>query len=91
MIQVSARVKTIIFVDRRPLFEVPPDKFGTVVRAERDCIAVQMDESIEGCEEWNNQVRFIPDDCGEYWNGTQLDTVEKVFYYHFCFTGEMAA
>lgn len=91
VIQVGARVQTITIVDRRPLFEVPPGKFGTVVRAERDFIVVQMDERIEGCEEWSNQVRFIPDDCGEYWWQTRLDTVEKVFYYHFCFTGEMVA
>jgi hypothetical protein len=91
VIRVGARVQTITSVDRRPLFEVPPGKFGTVVRAERDYIAVQVDEPIAGCEEWDNQVRFIPGDCGEYWYATKLDTVEKVFFYHFCFTGEMAA
>src|SRR3954465_11563127 len=88
VIYVGARVKTITYVDRRPLFEVPPHQLGTVVRAKRDFVAVQMDERIEGCEEWHNQIRFIPDDCGEYWYHTTLDTVEKVFFYHFCLTGE---
>lgn len=81
MIAVGERGKTITTVDRRPQYWVPPDKTGTVIRAEQDCIVVQMDEPIEGCEQ--NQVVFTPDNYGMYWWQTNLDTVEMVYRYHF--------
>ncbi len=91
MIAKGARARTITYVDRRPLYWVPPGKFGTVTSAGRDFIAIEMDEPIDGLEGCHNQVRFTSENCGLYRWQTWLDTVEQVCRYHFVIYPETSA
>lgn len=47
-------------LDFYPFFELKKGSTGTVnyVNPERGTCVVMMDEAIEGCEEWNNEVYF---------------------------------
>lgn len=65
-IKVGDRVRTKEWVCRYDFFEVAPDKTGTVTELSRQSLSVKMDEHIDGCEEWDNELVYVlPDDSFE--------------------------
>lgn len=60
------RVELANYVDRFPFFQVAPGATGTVTEASENLVTIKMDEFIDGCEEWDNEVIFnLPDDHEE--------------------------
>jgi hypothetical protein len=63
---VGDRVKLIEYVDRFPFFQVAPDAEGTITECERNYLSVKMDDPIDGCEEWDNEIIFnLPEEAFE--------------------------
>lgn len=53
---VGDRVELVRLVDRLPDFLVEAGKTGTVTCANEREVYVQMDDKIDGAEEWDNQI-----------------------------------
>jgi len=62
-------------VDRFPHFVAEAGASGTVTEATDSLIALKLDESLPGAEEWDNEVRWTSDDIE-----TADQTVAAVFY-----------
>lgn len=58
----GTRVRLRHSVDRYPHFLAPMGATGTVVVSEEQIFAVKMDETLEGCEEWDNEIVWYEDD-----------------------------
>lgn len=57
------RVELTEYVDRFPFFCAAPGTQGTVTESSDSLLIVRMDEHIDGCEEWDNELIFnLPDD-----------------------------
>jgi hypothetical protein len=59
---VGARVQLTRDVDRYPHFLAKAGMTGTVVQNDRHALAVRMDAVLPGCEEWDNQILWVPED-----------------------------
>lgn len=56
--QVGSRVRLVRDVERYPHFVADEGRTGMVTRLDDDLIAVQLDDPLEGAEEWSNEVRW---------------------------------
>ena len=59
---VGARVRLTANVDRYPHFIAEEGSRGTVACDDNDMYSVRMDLTIEGCEEWHNEVCWYQHD-----------------------------
>ena len=57
---VGTRIKLNGPVDRFPHFIAPKGATGTIVISDTELVAARMDEKIDGCEEWDNEVCWYP-------------------------------
>lgn len=57
----GTRVRLRRDVDRYPFFIAPEGATGTVVECSCDALLVKMDEHIDGCEEWDNEIMWTED------------------------------
>lgn len=60
-LKMGDRVRLRRDVERYPHFIARAGMTGTVVIADHDTIAVRMDEHLDGCEEWDNEVIWSDD------------------------------
>jgi len=68
-LQAGDRVRLTACADRFPHFLVQPGGEGTVVLNEDDSsVAIRMDAHIPGCEEWDNEITWVPEDEAEWEN-----------------------
>jgi hypothetical protein len=63
---VNTRVVLAKDVERYPHFTAYAGSVGTVVYSTDDFFSVCFDEPIEGCEEWDNEVVWVPEDDDEW-------------------------
>lgn len=54
----GARVELIEYADRFPFFLVHPGAKGTVTEVSEHLVTIKMDDHIDGCEEWDNEVIY---------------------------------
>lgn len=64
--QEGTRVRLTDAVERFPYFSVEAGGTGTVTVDEDQLICVKMDDLIPGCEDWDNEIQFTPDDESEW-------------------------
>lgn len=63
------RVELVDYFDRFPHFLVAPGATGVVSSVENNLLCVKMDETIAGCEEWDNEIVFVlPEEAAEVLN-----------------------
>lgn len=75
-IKVGGRVISKREIDRFPFFVLGKNKTGTIVEStigennrglmDRQLIAIKMDNPIEGCEEWDNQIEYYDESIDEF-------------------------
>jgi hypothetical protein len=58
-LNVGDRITLIDEVDRFPHFIASKGAKGTVEFTEADTICISMDDHIDGCEEWDNEIVWI--------------------------------
>lgn len=59
---VGTRVRLTEDAERFPFFIAPKGGLGTVTMDDQWIYAVKMDEPLDGCEEWDNEVCWYPED-----------------------------
>lgn len=59
----STRVVLIRDIERYPHFIAVKGRTGVIVVADPDCIAVRLDDPLDGAEEWDNEVHFYSFDA----------------------------
>lgn len=57
--QEGTRVRLTQDVERYPHFVAPQGAKGTVTKSRDDLVAVQLDEPLNGAEEWDNEVQWF--------------------------------
>src|SRR6266446_9475397 len=78
------RVCNVRYIDRHPYFLLNQIGLtGTVTSVEKHLILVKMDESISGCQEWDNAIQLTDDEFGDHGNGVVIDSMIDLFYYYF--------
>lgn len=60
--KVGARVTLSQAIDRYPHFGVEAGATGTVVEWTEHMVRVRADVLIAGCEEWDNEIQWVPED-----------------------------
>jgi hypothetical protein len=59
---VGTRVRLTQYADRFPHFIADKGAVGTVTVDDEYLYAVKMDDRLDGCEEWGNEVTWLPED-----------------------------
>lgn len=54
----GSRIELVDYADRFPFFLVPPGAKGTVTEVSDNVVCIKMDEHIDGCEGWDNEVIY---------------------------------
>lgn len=59
------RVRLTRNVDRYPHFIAPAGATGVLTSCDNDLWAVRLDLKVDGAEDWDNEVQWYPDNCGD--------------------------
>ena len=79
--KIGDRVITIDEVDKYPHFIVPKGKKGTILEYSTDIVRIRMDDYIEDCEEWDNEVHFY----NAEWHDTNDNEMNAIEQFNTCF------